>query len=255
MRLDIFLVQKNLAASRTQAQDFVANGYVVLQTGNKKQILNKASFEVNDENSEFISVENNPLQKYVSRAGIKLETALQRLNIGVINRTALDIGQSTGGFSDALLQAGAKRVVGVDVGHSQLHDKLKADPRLVCIENLNVKDLAQHAEFLATVAEYQFDLLVMDVSFISVTKVIPHIAPFLAAGGEYLILVKPQYECGQENLDKSGIVKNKNVYARIEIQVKECALHYFKNVEAYIESALPGKDGNQEYFIYGKKVN
>lgn len=254
MRLDLFLVQQKLAVSRTQAQDFVTNGYVFFDKDNQRTVLKKPSFEVTDENSNSITVEKNPLQKYVSRGGLKLEAALKRLNVIVQGKTALDIGQSTGGFTDCLLQAGAVQVVGVDVGHSQLHQSLRHES-VVVFENLNVKDLAAHPEFLSRVPSRLFEIIVMDVSFISVTKVIPHLAALLAVGGEYLILVKPQFECGQENLDKNGIVKNIRVFAEIEQNVRECAQKYFKNVSAYFESELAGKDGNQEFFIYGKKNN
>jgi 23S rRNA (cytidine1920-2'-O)/16S rRNA (cytidine1409-2'-O)-methyltransferase len=242
-----------MAASRTQAQDFVSSGYVYLLNGEKKTVLNKPSFEVTEENSTRISVEQNPLQKYVSRGGLKLESALKTLDVDVVRKSALDVGQSTGGFTDCLLQAGVAKVVGVDVGHGQLHEKLKTRD-VAAFENLNVKDLASNSDFKALVPAGGFDLLVMDVSFISVTKVIPYVTEFLATGGDYLILVKPQFECGQENLDKNGIVKNRSVYAEIEKTVKECALKYFKDVRAYIESDLAGKDGNQEFFIYGKKA-
>lgn len=240
MRLDQFLVLKKLAQSRTQAQDFIANGFVTMDS----KVISKASFDVTDELSEKIKVASNPLQKYVSRAGLKLEGAFKKLNLDVQHKVVLDVGQSTGGFSDCLIQSGAKKVVGVDVGHNQLHESLKAHSRIIAIENLNVKDIQQHRDFLRHVPEAGFDLLVMDVSFISILKVIPFVAGALKSGGEYLILVKPQFETEKTNLD----------LGEIEARVKACALQYFKNVSAYFESTLPGKDGTQEFFIYGKNV-
>ena len=174
------------------------------------------------------------------------------LKLDVKDKIVMDVGQSTGGFTDCLLQHGAARVVGIDVGHTQLHPSLQTNFKVVCIEDLNVKDLTHNELFLLNVPAKKFDMLVMDVSFISITKVIPFLPMFLSEGAEYLILVKPQYECGQVNLDRNGVVKNKSVYGLIESQVKSTAIQYFKNVEAYFQSGLTGRDGNQEFFIYGK---
>lgn len=252
MRLDVFLMHNQLAVSRTQAQEFIANGFVYLLRGNERVPMRKSAYELDESLYDKIIVENNHLQKYVSRAGLKLEAALKSLNINVADKTILDVGQSTGGFTDCLIQQGAGRVVGLDVGHGQLHGRLKNHPRVFSVEGLNAKDLALNKNFLALVPINKFDMVVMDVSFISLTKVLPFITDFLKTGGEYLFLVKPQFECGQEYLDKNGIVKDSKVYISIENNIRKAGLRYFNNVEAYIESDLIGKDGNQEYFIYGK---
>jgi 23S rRNA (cytidine1920-2'-O)/16S rRNA (cytidine1409-2'-O)-methyltransferase len=252
LRLDLFLVQQKLATSRTQAQDFIANGFVYLVLDEKKQMLSKSSFLVKE--SDKIVVVANELQKFVSRAGLKLEGALQHLNLSVKDKVVLDVGQSTGGFTDCLLHYGAKQVVGVDVGHSQLHEKIAKDPRVECFENLNVKELSVNTAFLRSVPANGFDLLVVDVSFISLTKVIPSLFNLLSEGAEYLILVKPQFECGRENLDSNGIVKGEKIYSDIEEEIKKTAQQYFKNVTAYFESSILGKDGNREFFIYGRKT-
>ncbi|MBY0451511.1 MAG: TlyA family rRNA (cytidine-2'-O)-methyltransferase, partial [Bdellovibrionaceae bacterium] len=201
-----------------------------------------------------IIVEANELQKYVSRGGLKLERALTKQNINVKDKVALDVGQSTGGFTDCLLKMGARQVVGVDVGHSQLHASLKTDSRIISFENLNVKDLSMNAGFVKEVPINKFDLVVADLSFISLTKVVPSISNFLSDGSEYLFLVKPQFECGPENLDKNGLVKNAKVYKTVEADVKKSVMQYFKNVEAYFPCEVIGKDGNQEFFIYGRKT-
>lgn len=253
MRLDLFLVQKNLANSRTQAQDFIANGFVYLLQGTNKVALKKPNYIVAKTEQDKILVEANPLQKYVSRAGLKLAAALNSLNIIVTNKIILDIGQSTGGFTDCLIQDGALAVIGIDVGHSQLHASLKNQPKIISLEGLNAKDLATDKKFISVVPVNNFDMIVMDVSFISILKVIPFIAKFLKPTGEYLFLVKPQFECGQELLDKNGIVKDPSVYNEIENNIKKTSLQNFNNVEAYIKSDILGKDGNQEFFIYGKK--
>ncbi len=250
MRLDLYLVIQKLAASRTQAQDFISGGFVFSVVQNQKKLLTKASYEVKE--TDNIVVTENLLQKYVSRAGLKLEGALDYLNLNVKDKNILDIGQSTGGFTDCLLARTAGHVVGVDVGHSQLHEKIKFDPRVTFFENLNVKDLSSNINFLHSVPENKFNLVVADVSFISITKIIPSISSFLADNGDYLFLVKPQFECGKENLDSNGIVKEDSVYRIVEKEIREVCKKYFKNVLNYFESSLLGKDGNREFFIYGK---
>lgn len=252
MRLDLFLVKNNLASSRTQAQDFIENGYVYLIKDQQQIKLLKTSFKVEDHFKENIRVEPNQLQKYVSRAGLKLESALKQLNLNIKNKIVLDVGQSTGGFTDCLFQHEAARIVGVDVGCQQLHPSLMNNKNIYSIENLNVKELATHPEFLSLVPPEKFDLVVMDISFISITKVMMFLKAYLKVEGEYLFLVKPQFECGKSFLDKNGIVKEPKVYKTIEENIKKAAIEVFNNVEAYIKSDIAGKDGNQEYFIYGK---
>ncbi len=252
MRLDLYLVQQQLANSRTQAQDFIASGFVYFLQNTEKIKLMKSSLVVDDSKINKIFVENNPLQKFVSRAGLKLEAALESLRIQVEGKHILDVGQSTGGFTDCLIRLKATNVVGVDVGHDQLHPSLKNNAQITTLEGLNAKDLAGSKEFLALVPAGKFDMIVMDVSFISVAKVIPSLVNFLKPAGEYLFLVKPQYECGQEYLDRNGIVKDSTVYRSIEENIRKTALQNFHNVQAYIKSEVTGKDGNQEFFIYGK---
>ena len=252
MRLDLYLVENKLAASRTQAQDFISQGYVLVASGDQKKIIDKSNYIV--KSTDQVIVEANELQKYVSRGGLKLERALAKLNIDVKEKVVLDIGQSTGGFTDCLLKMGARQVVGVDVGHGQLHASLKKDARIISFENLNVKDLSMNAAFVKEVPIDKFDLVVADLSFISLSKVIPSIVNFLGDESEYLFLVKPQFECGLENLDKNGLVKNIKVYKTVETEIKKSVMQYFKNVEAYLACEVIGKDGNQEFFIYGRKT-
>ena len=252
MRLDLYLVENKLASSRTQAQDFISQGYVLVVSGDQKKIIDKSNYIV--KSTDQVIVEANELQKYVSRGGLKLERALLKIGLNVTDKLALDVGQSTGGFTDCLLKLGARQVVGVDVGHGQLHANLKGDSRIVSFENLNVKDLSVNAGFVKEVPIGKFDIVVADLSFISLTKVIPSISNFLSDGAEYLFLVKPQFECGPENLDKNGLVKNAKVYKIVEADVRKSVMQYFKNVEAYFPCEVVGKDGNQEFFIYGHKT-
>jgi 23S rRNA (cytidine1920-2'-O)/16S rRNA (cytidine1409-2'-O)-methyltransferase len=252
LRLDLYLVQQKLATSRTQAQDFIENGFVFSVQNEVKLPLIKSNYLVK-ENDQIIVVTNN-LQKFVSRAGLKLESALKHLKLNVSNKVVLDVGQSTGGFTDCLLQNGARHIVGIDVGHGQLHDSLKKHQQITSFENLNAKDLSLNTFFLRSVPVNQFDLVVADVSFISLSKIMPSLTNFISAGGEYLFLVKPQFECGRENLDNNGLVKDPAIFKSVENDISAIALSHFKNVTAFFPCEVLGKDGNQEFFIYGKKI-
>lgn len=253
MRLDLFLVNQQLVSSRTQAQDLIENGFVYLLSEGQKTILKKTSFAVDDDLTDKIFIEKNSLQKYVSRGGLKLESAIKNLNLNIVGKIVLDVGQSTGGFTDCLIQSGAQQVIGIDVGHGQLHPSLKNNKQIIAFEGLHVKDISTDSNFISCVPIDGFDLIVMDVSFISLIKTLSFITPSLKKGGNYLFLVKPQFECGPEHLDKNGIVKNTAVYTEIAERVKKMALQHFNNVEAYIKSDIIGKDGNQEFFVYGQK--
>lgn len=239
--------------SRTQAQDFIAHGYVYILAEGKKKYIDKSNYLVKE--FDQIQVEANELQRFVSRGGLKLEFAINKLQLSVANKTVLDVGQSTGGFTDCLLKRGAVSVVGVDVGQGQLHHSLKNNSQVYSFENINVKDLSMNAAFVNKVPLNNFDLIVADVSFISLTKIIPSISNFINEGGEYLFLVKPQFECGPENRDKNGLVKNAKLYKTVETDVRRSALQYFKNIDAYFSCDILGKDGNQEFFIYGHKIS
>lgn len=253
MRLDLFLLHKGMAPSRTRAQELIAKGHVYLLDAEKKTTLSKASYEVTESFTDKIFLEGNELQKFVSRAGLKLEGALRRTQLPLTDKKALDIGQSTGGFTDCLLQNGIAEVVGVDVGHGQLNTQIRENQRVTFFENLNVKNLKESAEFLQAVPLGGFDLIVADVSFISITKVIPALPDFLSAQGRYLLLVKPQFECGADKLDKNGIVNDESVYGEVRSTIIKFCEEQFGVVSDYFESALPGKDGNREFFIYGSK--
>ena len=253
VRLDVFLVDKKLASSRTQAQELILLGYVFLKKLEKETILKKSSYLVQDSEQDFIFIKSNEIQKYVSRGGLKLEQALKKIQLKLKSKIVLDIGQSTGGFTDCLLQSDVEKVVGIDVGHSQLHENIKSNFKVVFFENVHVKDLKTHLNFKESVPSAGFDLIVADVSFISLTKVIPHISPFLKKGGDYLLLVKPQFELSKKELDKNGIVKNPKGYALVKNQIEDVARLCFGDVISYFESETLGKDGNQEFFIYGQR--
>lgn len=244
-----------MVSSRTQAQELIEKGLVFLIRKNEKIKILKSSFEIDDNTSNEVIIQENEFQKFVSRAGLKLDCALNFLKLDVSKMSVLDIGQSTGGFTDCLIQREAKKVVGIDVGHDQIHPDLKQNPKVICIEGLNAKDLKNNDQFLKSIPTELFDLVVMDVSFISITKIIPFLPDFVKKSGHYLFLVKPQFECGAALLDKNGIVKDTSVYVEIEKEIRSLVSRHFGKVEFYFESQLKGKDGNQEFFVYGKKNN
>jgi 23S rRNA (cytidine1920-2'-O)/16S rRNA (cytidine1409-2'-O)-methyltransferase len=202
--------------------------------------------------------------KYVSRGGLKLEGALAKSGISVQGKLCLDIGQSTGGFTDCLLQAGAAFVVGVDVGHAQLHPRLHADERVICLEKINARELdASDLIALCAVsmpANGQFDLekqafqmLVGDVSFISQTLLVPRFAGLLAKGADLLMLVKPQFELQPSDLAKGGIVKDASLYEKVEQRIRESYASASLTVKNYFESPIAGGDGNREFFVHAVK--
>lgn len=249
-RLDQLLVEKNLAPSRTKAQELIENGKIQLHRNSKIEILNKASalFSVDDD----LRVNEDSKEAFVSRAGIKLEKALEFLRLKPVGWKVLDVGQSTGGFTDCLLQGGATEVIGVDVGHDQLHPKIRGNSRVQAFEGLNARELDQFPE-LVPFQKTPRDLIVMDLSFISLTYVLPCLGAFSHRGTQLLALVKPQFEVGPEGLAKGGIVRDVLLYGEVESKIKKCLEHLDWEILHYFESALPGKDGNQEFFIYAVK--
>ena len=249
MRIDQLLVQQGLAPSRSAAQRLVERGGVQW-LGPKGWCVPRKAGEDLPEAAELRVTDDAEL-RYVSRGGLKLEGALAHSGLKVAGWTCLDVGQSTGGFTDVLLQQGAARVVGFDVGHGQLHERLRGDPRVVAIEGQHVRELVgsalgQHAPPAG------FDLAVADLSFISLTGVLPHLVPWLKPGGHALLLVKPQFEVGPQHVGKGGLVKDAAQYPKVEAAVREAcaALHW--TVHDYFDSAIAGGDGNQEFFVWAQ---
>lgn len=252
MRLDQALVEIGLAESRTLAQELISQGFVYLKKNGK--VLLKNSFELSKEQLEEVAVKENPLQKYVSRGGLKLEYAARKILLDVHDLNVLDVGQSTGGFTDYLLQNGVLSVVGIDVGQGQLAERIRNNPRVQYLEKLNVKDLSVNKEFFKLVPNRGFDLIVVDVSFISLLKIVPSLKNYLKTGGNFLFLVKPQFELGAEHLDKNGIVRHPELYNDLEKNISRQIGEDYGIILDYFPSELPGKDGNQEFFIYGQKT-
>ncbi len=242
MRADVLLVERGLAPSRTAAQRLIAAGHVFSHDGGLRVVVSKPSVSVAEDVS--LEVEASDLNRFVSRGGLKLDGALTHAGLDVAQLCCLDVGQSTGGFTDCLLQRGAAHVVGVDVGHDQLHPRMRSDARVTCIEAINARTLAEIGE--------PFDLIVADVSFISLTKVLPQWAALLAANGRVLSLVKPQFEVGADNLARGGIVRDASLYAAVETAIRAACAPAGLRVLDYFDSSITGTDGNREFFVYAE---
>ena len=242
MRADQLLVERGLAASRSQAQRLIASG-VRWRLGEGEW---KAVSKNGDDLRETVDLQlvDTAESRYVSRGGLKLEGALRAAGLDVKRWRCLDVGQSTGGFTDCLLQHGAAQVTGVDVGHGQLHPSLRADVRVRCIEKCNARELK------AAEAGVDFDLIVGDLSFISLTLVLPALAPLLRAGGHLLMLVKPQFELQPQQIGKGGIVRDPALYAVVEQRLRDACGALGLRVFGWFDSPIAGGDGNREFFVF-----
>lgn len=247
MRADLLLVEQGFATSRNRAQELIATGRVFVVIKGQRLVVKKPSLKI-EEGSIEVAPDPEALH-YVSRGGLKMRGALDRLGLTVDGARVLDIGISTGGFTDCLLQAGARSVVGVDVGHGQLSRQLEQDTRLQVIEGVNARDLSQ-ADLIAKNGGHKFDLIVADVSFISLTLVLPAMISYLKESASILALVKPQFEVGREGLGKNGIVKDSSLYPIVEAKIRAAAQAAGLLVEDYFESAIKGYDGNREFFLF-----
>ncbi len=241
MRADVYLTTFGHASSRKKAQDLIEGGAVTIDGVR----IQKSSVLINEEIPHEVKVEQ--LFRYVSRGGMKLEGALNAFGIRVNHKKAVDVGASTGGFTDCLLQRGAARVICVDSGIGQLHESLRKDTRVVCVEHFNARELNE------SVTEGLCDLAVADVSFISQTYLISGISSVLKEGGEFVSLIKPQFEAGKAALGKGGIVRS-SAYRYLAIKrVLECAMSCGLDCLGVIPSPIEGGDGNREYLAYFKK--
>jgi 23S rRNA (cytidine1920-2'-O)/16S rRNA (cytidine1409-2'-O)-methyltransferase len=251
MRADQLVLKKGLAPTRSAAQRLIEHGAVRWRESgvtNARWALPRKAGEDLPEDCE-LEVTDDAELRFVSRGGLKLEGALAKCGIRVEGRRCLDIGQGTGGFTDVLLHQGATQVVGIEVGHGQLHAKLRADARVFCYEGLNGRDLSG-SDFLAEQGVGSFDLIVGDVSFITLTHILPTVLQQAAPGSECLLLVKPQFELQPEHIGKGGIVKDAASLAIVETRIwQACKALGFK-VHQYFESGLAGGDGNREFFVW-----
>jgi 23S rRNA (cytidine1920-2'-O)/16S rRNA (cytidine1409-2'-O)-methyltransferase len=289
MRIDQLLVARGLASTRSQAQRLIADGVQWKKmglAGEEWRTVVKNGDEVPDDAP--IQLLDDSEARYVSRGGLKLEAALKQVGLSVTGLACLDVGQSTGGFTDCLLQHGAVSVVGVDVGSAQLHPKLREDPRVLCVEKVNARALvatdliAAYAsstgadgqfdsddyddeaedvsdaddgdiEVIASEFAPEFDLVVADLSFISQTLVLPAVIPFLKPGGTMLTLVKPQFELQPGQVGKGGIVKDDAMYLLVEQRLRDACAALGLTVTHWFDSPIEGGDGNREFFICAHK--
>jgi 23S rRNA (cytidine1920-2'-O)/16S rRNA (cytidine1409-2'-O)-methyltransferase len=246
MRADQLLLDRGLAASRSQAQRLIASG-VEWRLGTKPwQRVTKNGDELPLPCE--LRLLDNAEARYVSRGGLKLEGALLSSGLSPQGWRCLDVGQSTGGFTDCLLQQGAAQVVGLDVGHGQLHPRLREDARVVCVERINARELEANDARVPEAAD-GFDLVVGDLSFISLTLVLPVLLPLLKKSGALLMLVKPQFELQPSDIGKGGLVKDAASYVQVEARLREACAALNLNVMGYWPSAIAGGDGNQEFWI------
>ena len=324
MRADVFLVERGHAATRSQAQRLIASGVQWrLSCASPWQKVVKNGDDI--PSIAEVCLLDATEAKYISRGGLKLEGALAALGLSVAGLRCLDVGQSTGGFTDCLLQQGAAQVVGVDVGHGQLHERLRSDPRVIAVEGLNAramtadtlqqaceqalsepvenadalddrapenpyrwmsgdgevtdyddsddvdddyvdaeisrpKETAAAAPVLrrrpgceATDVSPSFDLIVGDLSFISLTLVLPALVPLVPVGRDLLMLVKPQFELQPGQVGKGGIVRDAALYAVVEQRIRDCCAEQGLQVQAWLESPIQGGDGNREFFVFARR--
>ncbi len=250
VRADVLLVDRKLAESRSRARELIeagcvsSDGHAVVKAGHLLPA------------TAALTVVDDKRSRFVSRGALKLAAALELSGLDVQGWTCLDIGQSTGGFTDCLLQAGAERVVGVDVGHDQLHPRLRSDPRCIVFEGLNARALVA-ADLGPHMPAAGFDLIVCDASFISLTLLLPRWPALLATDGDILALVKPQFELGPEALGKGGVVRDETDYPRAEQRIRHAAEEAGLAVFGWYDSPILGGgvgqiEGNREFLIWMK---
>lgn len=239
MRLDVYMAQAGIADSRSRARSLIDSGFVRVDGA----LVSKASFSV-PEGAE-VTLSEHP--KYVGRGALKLEAALDAFDIDPRDRRCVDIGASTGGFTDCLLKRGAAYVCCVDSGKGQLHPSLRDDPRVRAVESFNARNLD------SSVTEGKVEIAVMDVSFISQTLLYDGVMRVLSDGGIFISLIKPQFEAGRENVGKGGIVRSRAVHLSVLSDTQKKALAQGLSMQKLICSPLRGGDGNTEYLALFKK--
>ncbi|WP_432698291.1 TlyA family RNA methyltransferase [Marinobacterium sp. YM272] len=247
-RLDILLVERGLVASRARAQRLIKEGRVKVDSGGW-QVAQKPGLKLPAETA--IEIETDESDLYVSRGALKLLPSLKTFAPDLTSLTALDVGQSTGGFTDCLLQHGIARVVGIEVGHDQLAEALREDPRVICIEGYNARNLG--GDILPHNDGQAFDLAVMDVSFISQTLILDGLAALLKPGGLLFTLVKPQFEVGPEHIGKGGIVRDASLYPEVRHKIESQLTSLGFTILDYTDSPVLGGDGNREFVLVARK--
>jgi 23S rRNA (cytidine1920-2'-O)/16S rRNA (cytidine1409-2'-O)-methyltransferase len=259
-RLDRILVLKGLVKSRELAKALIIEGKVFI----KGQKITKAGSLIEDTSEIILKEAGMP---YVSRGGLKLDAAINYFKICITDKVVMDVGASTGGFTDCLLKMGAKKVYSIDVGYGQLAWSLRNDPRVIVMERTNIRNLEKTVDNLKHPSKYtkkgvndfddlmnrNIDIATIDVSFISLIKVVPEVFKFLKEKGEVLALIKPQFEVGKGEVGKGGIVREEEKRIKAVKSVQEKLEELGVKTIGIFKSPLPGQKGNIEYFIYMKK--
>ena len=239
-RLDVLLVKRNLAESREKAKAIIMSGNVFVEGQREDKAGTMFPDTVNIEVKGYV-------QKYVSRGGLKLEKAMNHFDVSLQDKVCMDVGSSTGGFTDCMLQNGACKVYAVDVGHGQLDWKLRNDPRVVCMERTNIRyvtpeDLQEPPAFIS-----------IDVAFISLTKVLEPVKNVMTEDGQVVCLIKPQFEAGREKVGKKGVVRDKSVHEEVIEKIIAFALENGFSIHNLEYSPIKGPEGNIEYLVYIEK--
>jgi 23S rRNA (cytidine1920-2'-O)/16S rRNA (cytidine1409-2'-O)-methyltransferase len=241
-RIDKLLVDRGLVQSRTKAQAMIMAGIVLVND----QLVNKPSESFPHDASIRIKGAEDPAARYVGRGGLKLEAALREFRIDAKGLVCLDVGASTGGFTDCMLQNGALRITALDVGHHQFDWRLRNDPRVELREGVNARYLKP------TDFENQFDLITIDVSFISLTKILPAVVSLLGGNGQIIALIKPQFEVGKGEVGKRGIVTDPEKHQQVIEAINRAAAELGLDVCGLIESPVLGAEGNREFLALYK---
>lgn len=236
-RIDKLLVERGLVETRTKAQAMVMAGIVLVN----EQRVSKPSDLFNTDAQIRLKGSDDPATRYVGRGGVKLDAALREFQVDVNGLLCLDVGASTGGFTDCLLQNGARKVVALDVGHNQIDYRLRSDPRVDVREGINARHVVPQ-DF-----DEKFELAVMDVSFISATKILPAVVPLLTTEARVIVLIKPQFEVGRGEVGKGGIVRDPEKHARVVEDVNRSAVELGLKVVGVMESPIRGAEGNVEF--------
>jgi 23S rRNA (cytidine1920-2'-O)/16S rRNA (cytidine1409-2'-O)-methyltransferase len=241
-RIDKLLIEKRIVQSRERARSLIMEGRVIVED----RTIDKPGTKVDVEVQLQIRGEDLP---YVSRGGVKLEGALNAFGVHPSGMVVMDVGASTGGFTDCVLQKGARKVYAVDVGYGQLAWKLRKDPRVVNLERRNIRYLKREE------VEEEVGLILIDTSFISIEKYLPHLLGFLRKGGTIISLIKPQFEVGKGEVGKGGVVKDPALHQKVIERISQFSRGLGLKVLRVIESSLLGPKGNKEFFIYLKKAD
>lgn len=242
-RIDVLMTERGLAESREKAKAIIMSG-IVYVNGQKED---KAGTTFPDDLTTRIEVRGASL-RYVSRGGLKLEKAMKEFPIDLHGRICMDIGASTGGFTDCMLQNGAKKVFAVDVGHGQLAWKLRNDERVVCMEKMNIRYITAE-----DIGGEMLDFASVDVSFISLSKVLPPVWPLLKEGAEMVCLIKPQFEAGREEVGKKGVVRDTKVHEEVILRTADFVKETGFVIRGLTYSPIRGPEGNIEYLIWIRK--